>query len=106
MPHSERRALVPGSNGPAKWIQLGIVGAAGGGGGRRGARHSWQPPQAPPLSNLKGMYAFRRGSWSCLSNTVTPIVKKAQWVTGSSFVCPAPPSSRDRTFLSVGNQYH
>lgn len=32
MPHGERRALVPGSNDPAKWIQLGIVGAAGCGG--------------------------------------------------------------------------
>lgn len=31
---SERRALVPGPNGPAKWMQLGTVGA--GGGGERG----------------------------------------------------------------------
>lgn len=70
---SERRALVPGPNGPAKCMQLGTVEAAGVGGGgvARGAgmawgmrrsRPSWPPAQAPPPGNLKGKFAFKRGS--------------------------------------------
>lgn len=71
---SERRALVPGPNSPAKWMQLGPVGVAGVGVGGGEPGCPWPPLQAPPRGNLKGKFAFRRGSSSCLRNTVSPAV--------------------------------
>lgn len=55
---SKRRVLVPGPNGPAKWMQLSMVGAAGGaGGGRRegGGRGEPGPLGATPGTSKGAM---------------------------------------------------
>lgn len=57
------------------WAQWGQEGAGAGGMGAR----------------LKGKFAFGRGSWSCLSNTVTAIVSKDQRGTGCGFRRPSTP---------------
>lgn len=78
---SERRALVPGPNSLAKWMQLDTVGAAV---GRGGVRPSWQPPQAPPWGSLEGKQAsllLEEAPGASLITPFPPIVKKAQWET-------------------------
>lgn len=57
------------------WAQWGQEGAGKGGMG----------------ASLKGKFAFRRGCWSCLGNTVTAIVSKDQRVTGCGFRLPSTP---------------